>query len=84
MQDCPDPRQDLDSRAPNMVPYTSIGEFLRICKWDLLSRSAQGSAFGYQQHPCWGASGEVGEWITKSNPHALLCPLPMVGWEALL
>ena len=39
----PDPWEDLESRTPNMVPYTTIGYFLGTLEGDLLSRSAQGS-----------------------------------------
>ena len=39
----PDPWENLESRTPNMVPYTTIGYFLGTLKGDLLSRSAQGS-----------------------------------------
>ena len=39
----PDPGEDLESRTPIMVPYTTIGQFLGTLKGVLLSRSAQGS-----------------------------------------
>ena len=34
---------DLESDTPNMVPYTTIGDFLGIPTGDLLSRCSQGS-----------------------------------------
>ena len=39
----PHPEEDPESRAPNMVPYTTTWYFLGTLKGDLLSRSAQGS-----------------------------------------
>ena len=37
------PSEDLESRAPILVPYTTIGQLQGTLKGDLLSRSARGS-----------------------------------------
>ena len=62
----PDPREDLESRTPNMVPYTTIGYFLGTVEGDLLSRSSQRS--GYQLAHARVSRSEDSEFKVSSHP----------------